>query len=95
MSQTQSKYDRLRIARQCQLPALDDRDIIFASPEDVIIKKMLYYREGESQKHLRDIGGILRIQADKLDRKYIANWSKQFGVEDIWQQIIEQESESD
>ena len=92
---SQSKYDRLRIARQCQLPALDDRDITFASPEDVIIKKMLYYREGESQKHLRDIGGILRIQADKLDRKYIANWSKQFGVEDIWQQIIEQESESD
>ena len=92
---TPSEYDRSRVARRRQLPALDDRDVVFASPEDVIIKKMLYYREGESPKHLRDIGGILRIQADKLDRQYIADWSKRLGVEDIWRQIIEQEPESE
>lgn len=88
---TPSEYDRSRVARRRQLPVLDDRDVVFASPEDVIIKKMLYYREGESPKHLRDIGGILRIQAGKLDRQYIADWSKRLGVEDIWRQIIEQE----
>ncbi|MGD9127812.1 MAG: hypothetical protein PVH19_10595, partial [Planctomycetia bacterium] len=77
------------------LPTLDDRDVTFASPEDVIIKKMLYYREGESTKHLRDIGGILRIQADKLDRNYIADWAKRFDIEAIWQQILCQESESE
>ncbi len=91
---TSSEYDRSRVARRRLLPALDDRDVIFASPEDVIIKKMLYYREGKSSKHLRDIGGILRIQADKLDRQYIADWSKRLGVEDIWRQVVEQESDS-
>ena len=90
---TPNEYDRSRAIRRRSLPALDDRDVTFASPEDVIIKKMLYYREGESPKHLRDIGGILRVQLDKLDRQYIADWSKRLGIENIWQQIIERESE--
>lgn len=91
---TLSEYDRLRVSRRRHLPALNDRDVTFASPEDVIIKKMLYYCEGESSKHLRDIGGILRIQANKIDRQYISDWSKRLEIEDLWQQITEQEPES-
>lgn len=55
---------------------------------------MTYYREGQSQKHLRDIGGILRVQGGKLDRDYIADWATRLGVEDVWKQIELQESES-
>lgn len=92
---TPSEYDRSRVARRRQLPVLDDRDVSFASPEDVIIKKMLYFREGQSPKHLRDIGGIIRIQGEKLDRDYILDWAKRLGVDEVWLQIVEQESESD
>ncbi len=92
---TTSEYDRSRVARRHSLPALDGQDVCFASPEDVIIKKMVYYREGESPKHLRDIGGIMRVQGVELDRDYVADWAKQFGVDDVWLRIVEQESESD
>ncbi len=90
---TQSEYDRSRIARRRLLPALPGRDVSFASPEDVVIKKMLYYHEGQSPKHLRDIGGIMRVQGTALDRDYIAGWAKRLGVDAIWRQIVEQESE--
>jgi hypothetical protein len=63
---------------------------MFASPEDVIIKKMQYYREGGSEKHLRDIAGILKISGDKVDKNYIARWATLFGVDTIWQAILEE-----
>ena len=44
-------------------------------PEDVIVKKMDFYREGGSEKHLRDITGILKVMGDRIDRGYILEWA--------------------
>lgn len=60
-----------------------------ASPEDVILGKMVYYREGGSEKHLRDITGILRISDDIVDRDYVADFAKQLGLADIWDAVLE------
>jgi hypothetical protein len=89
-----SDFDRTRSERRRQLPALADGPTWFASPEDVILKKMLYFREGGSDKHLRDIAGVVRLQADRLDRNYVAKWSKLLGVEAIWQSIVAKEREA-
>ena len=35
--------------------------------EYVILRKLEYYREGESEKHLRDISSILKFSSDKID----------------------------
>jgi hypothetical protein len=59
-----------------------------ASPEDVIIGKMLYYREGGSEKHLRDITGILKVSGDQVDRAYVARWAAELGVTEIWQAVL-------
>lgn len=42
--------------------------IDIARPEDRILAKLEFYREGRSQKHLRDIAGILRIAKPPVDR---------------------------
>jgi hypothetical protein len=70
---TDSEFDQSRRQRARRLPVLADRAVTFASPEDVIVKKMLYYREGGSEKHLRDIAGVISIQGPALDRNYIEN----------------------
>ncbi len=38
-----------------------------APPEYVILRKLEYYREGGSQKHLDDIIGILDISPEEVD----------------------------
>ena len=45
----------------------------YAAPEDVILNKLRYLKlsGGESQKHVRDIGGMLKISADQIDRDYV------------------------
>lgn len=80
----QDDFNRSRFARIRRLNLASGRNAWFASAEDVIIKKMLFYRGGGSEKHLRDIVGVLRVCGENLDRAYIARWSAVLAVEDIW-----------
>ena len=81
---TQSEFDRQRLERSRPLPVLMDRSVKFAAPEDVILKKLAYFREGGSEKHLRDIAGVLRIQGDRVDRIRIVQWADRLGLSDVW-----------
>lgn len=85
-------FERSRRARGVRLPISESREVMFASPEDVIIKKLQYYQEGGSEKHLRDIASLLKIQAARIDRAYVADWSETLGVKEIWDAIIGQTS---
>lgn len=80
-------FDRNRFARAKRMRPLEDTEANFASPEDVIIKKMEYYQEGGSEKHIRDIIGMLKISGDMIDLEYISSWAKRLNLEDIWQAI--------
>jgi len=88
-----SDFDRSRRVRRRQLSVLPDGPTWFASPEDVILKKMDYFQKGGSDKHLRDIAGVLRIQGTRLDRDYVTKWAKLLGVETVWQSIVAKEQE--
>jgi hypothetical protein len=54
----------------------------FAPPESVIIHKLIFHREGGSEKHLEDIRGILI--GTKLDQKIITDWIDQLGLQESW-----------
>ena len=81
-------FDRSRFARAVRVQPAPDCDASFSSPEDVILKKMEYYREGGSEKHLRDITGVLRISGDRIDHAYMAEWAARLGLEEIWKAIL-------
>lgn len=59
-----------------------------AAPEDVILGKLIYYREGESEKHLRDIRGVIKISGNQLDYEYLDRCADQLGVGSIWKRIV-------
>ena len=80
-------FDRSRFARIRRISPSETYQANFASPEDVIIKKMEYYREGGSEKHLRDITGILKISGHELDREYISKWAGDLGLREIWKAV--------
>ena len=80
-------FDRSRFGRARRIHPAETFDADFAAPEDVIIKKMEYYREGGSEKHLRDITGILVTSGAEVDRSYIVHWAEQLGLVEIWDAI--------
>jgi hypothetical protein len=83
-----SAFDDSRFKRRKIIPISEKGAAAFASPEDVIIKKMEYYKMGGSEKHLRDITGILKVSGDAVDREYISGWSKRLHLEEVWGAIL-------
>lgn len=62
---------------------------MFAAPEDVILKKLIYYREGGSEKHIRDIMGVMRVLGNSIDLDHIAQWAKRLGVQTEWESVLQ------
>lgn len=91
---TDSDFDRSRLGRRTAVALLPDRTVPFASPEDVILKKMDFYREGGSEKHLRDIVGVLRSPKVSIDTAYIAEWAQRLGLTDIWQEVCQRSQQA-
>lgn len=54
-----------------------------ASPEDVLLNKMLWYQAGGavSENQWRDIRGILDARGSQLDWEYLKAWAREPGVE--------------
>lgn len=90
---SKSDFDESRKSRRRSLPVFEDGDACFASPEDVIVKKLVYYKDGRSEKHLRDITSVLDIQREKIDREYIAKWADEFDVSEVWQALLHDEED--
>lgn len=62
-------------------------DVFLISPEDLILRKLLWYKESESDKQLEDIRSVLRRQK-KLDFKYLENWAKKQSTLKILETLI-------
>jgi predicted nucleotidyltransferase len=77
-----------QLSRRQRMQLLPGREGYAARPEDIIIAKMLYYHEGGSEKHLRDIAGILKVSGDIVDREYVAGWAERLDLADIWRAIL-------
>lgn len=80
-------FSRSEFTRKIKNALLADTNAYFASPEDVIIKKMEFYLKGGSEKHLRDITAILKISGDSVDRDYIFLWAERLGLTEIWDAV--------
>lgn len=80
-------FDQSRFKRIKRLNVSEKESANFAAPEDVIIKKLEYFKKGGSEKHLRDIASMLKISADMIDRTYISFWAKKLGLTEIWETI--------
>ena len=75
--------------RRIRLKIRDNLTATFAPPAYVIVRKLEYFQEGGSEKHLSDIRAILRQPEHQpiLDDPAIAAWSERLGVLSIWQQV--------
>jgi hypothetical protein len=62
----------------------DGESLWIAPPEYVILRKLEYYREGKSEKHVLDIRGMLDITGDSLDLEFLETQIREMGLLDEW-----------
>jgi hypothetical protein len=55
-----------------------------APPEYVILRKLEYYREGKSEKHLKDIASMMELSSSQVDLEELQNKIKEYSLEKQW-----------
>jgi hypothetical protein len=83
MHPPRTAYHEMRFSR-ARVITIANTEVRVAAPEDVILMKLVYYHEGKSEKHLRDIASILKVSEALIDRVYINRWAPSLGVGDAW-----------
>jgi len=65
--------------------SLAGRQFQLSSPEDIVLKKLEWYRQGGevSERQWTDVLGVLKVQSKSLDMAYLLKWAVQLGVEDL------------
>lgn len=77
---TDTEFSRLDISQGRRVKSEGFYDAMFASPENVILKKLIFYQNGGSDKHLRDCASILLVQEHKINQTYLEQWAGKLGV---------------
>ncbi|MHC4114675.1 MAG: hypothetical protein ACYSSL_05070 [Planctomycetota bacterium] len=80
-------YDSKALTRRCH-DTLDEegsRKFYLSSPEDIILNKLQWYQRGGrvSEQQWKDVLGILKVQADKLDLEYLKYWASRLNLSDL------------
>jgi hypothetical protein len=87
-------FDELEFKRRCTMRVQEEppRDIYVKSPEDTILRKLLWYREGGevSDRQWNDVRGVLENQRGRLDLVYLRRWSERLGVADLLIEALEE-----
>ncbi len=58
-----------------------------ATAEDVIIAKLAWARDSQSERQFADIAGILAMRGDQLDRAYLDRWIDELDLRPTWDRV--------
>lgn len=67
--------------------SIGEKSYRIAPPEYVIILKLEYYREGGSDKHIRDIQSILTISAGEIDMALLEKFLEDRSLKTEWSKV--------
>lgn len=75
-------HDRARFERRRQLQVLGG-PVYLPSPEDVVITKLRWFRQGYRQKDLSDAREVIAVSGPQLDWAYIERWCDEHGTRQL------------
>jgi len=65
-----------------------DQPIYISSPEDLILSKLDWYKQSDTQRHYEDVLGIFQIQRGNLDLDYIRKQAEDLSFVEIVEEVI-------
>jgi len=83
-------FDRSKMSRR-RLESFDEtgnQQFWVASPEDLVLAKLLWGQRSQSEKQWRDVLGVLKIQGETLDFDYLLQWAEPLALTEALSQAI-------
>jgi hypothetical protein len=73
----------------CREAILDGDRIVLAPPEYVMVRKLQFFREGGSVKHLRDIGRMLTSLGEDWSKDQLHEFIREYHLGSEWEKVID------
>ena len=88
------RFDQMQLRRR-RLEVVStepERRAYVATAEDIVLAKLEWYRQGGevSDRQWRDILGVLKVQAGRLDLDYLQKWAAELNVADLLQRALKE-----
>ena len=80
------------LARSVKVALPDQaREVAVKSPEDTVLRKLLWFREGGevSDRQWSDVAGVIAAQGELLDLEYLWRQAAELGVDDLLARHLE------
>jgi hypothetical protein len=73
------------LRRRTTIVTASGDSLVVKSPEDTVLRKLLWFREGGevSEKQWRDVVSVLQISGHKMDQIYLTSWASRLHVTDL------------
>jgi hypothetical protein len=85
-------FDRAQLERRRLSPELEEsgRRVFVSSAEDLILRKLDWYRQGGgvSDRQWRDVLGVIKVQAERLDTEYLRRWAAALDLSGLLEQAL-------
>lgn len=82
-------FDDSKMARRTLFTTQSSSSFWLISPEDLILAKLLW-GQGRSEKQWRDVLGVLKVQGERLDFDYLAQWAGSLRLERLLAQAMQE-----
>lgn len=83
-----------RVVERRQRVEIDEEgtQVLVTSPEDIVLHKLVWYREGGhvSDRQWGDALGVVQVQGSLLDRAYLEEMAEELGVSDLLEEMLEE-----
>jgi hypothetical protein len=80
-------YRRREFSRKKKI-SVDGENLYIVAPEDLILSKLVWAKDSKSEIQLRDVQNLLQ-SVKGLDRRYLARWAKQLGVDSLYRGVTQ------
>jgi hypothetical protein len=85
-------FDHAQLEGRRLSPALEgsDRRVFVSGAEDLVLRKLDWYRQGGgvSDRQWRDVLGVLKVQAERLDLAHLRHWAEALGLAELLERAL-------
>lgn len=89
---TDQPFDKTVLSRRRPQRAMpeSDRQIYFSSPEDIILRKLLWFKKGQEAASLQwnDVLGVMKVQREALDLEYLKRWADKLRILELLKKAL-------
>lgn len=86
----QDAFARSEFDRRTRVRVLG-QEASLVSVEDLIVAKLGWAAQLDSERQLRDVAGMVNAAGTSLDRAYVSTWAHRLGLRDAWDRLLAQE----